>query len=244
MIHGSFAVAAPIAFVAGLISFLSPCVLPLLPGYVAFLGGVIGRDVGRASRGRAVTGSLAFVMGFTSVFVTAGYVFGGLGQSLREHRRTVEIVFGVITVLLGLTFAGAAPLRALQRERRSHYLPRATLAGAFVLGFLFALGWTPCIGPTLGAILGMAAASDVATAWRGTGLAFIYCLGLGIPFVIVAMTGEWASDVSMWLRRHSRHVALVGGLMLVAVGFAEVTGWWHQFTVWLQSVVPTVDLPL
>lgn len=244
MIHDSFAAAAPVAFMAGLISFLSPCVVPLLPGYLAFLGGVIGRDGGRPSRGRAVIGSLAFVAGFTTVFLTAGYLFGGLGQSLRDHRRVMEIIFGVITIALGLTFAGLMPVRALQRERRSHFLPRATVAGAYVLGFLFALGWTPCIGPTLATILGMAAASDTATAWRGTSLAFIYCLGLGIPFVVFALTGEWATGVSAWLRRHSRHVAVVGGVLLVVMGVAEVFGWWHQFTQWLQGVAPNVELPL
>ena len=243
-LSSSFAAAAPVAFMAGLISFLSPCVLPLLPGYLAFVGGVLGRDGGRPSRGRAVVGSLAFVGGFTSVFLTAGYVFGGLGHVLRDHQRTVEVVFGVVTILLGLVFADVVPLRFVQRERRSHFLPRATVAGAYLLGFLFALGWTPCIGPTLGAILGMAAASDTATAWRGTGLAFVYCLGLGIPFVGFAITGEWATGVSTWLRGHRHHVATLGGVLLIAVGVAEVTGWWHYVTQWLQGVVPNVELPL
>lgn len=243
-LSSSFAAAAPVAFAAGIISFLSPCVVPLLPSYLAFLSGVIGNEGAKAMRGRAVAGALSFVAGFTVVFLTAGYLFGGLGRLLHQHQRGVEMVFGAVTIVLGLAFAGWLPLPFLQRERRSHFLPRATVAGAFVLGFLFALGWTPCIGPTLGAILGMAAASDTATAWRGTGLALIYCLGLGIPFVVFAVAGEWATGISQWLRRHAHQAATIGGLMLVLLGLAQVAGLWHDVVRWMQDTLPTVDLPL
>lgn len=243
-LSSSFIAAAPVAFAAGIISFLSPCVLPLLPSYLAFLGGVIGNEGSRAMKGRAVIGALSFVAGFTVVFLTAGYLFGGLGRLLHQHQRGVEISFGVLTIVLGLAFAGWLPLAFVQRERRSHFLPRATVAGAFALGFLFALGWTPCIGPTLGAILGMAAAADTATAWRGTGLAFVYCLGLGIPFVVFAVAGEWATGVSQWFRRRSALVGRIGGLMLVLLGAAQVGGLWHDVVRWIQDIMPTVDLPL
>ena len=243
-LSSSFAAAAPVAFAAGIISFLSPCVLPLLPSYLGFLSGVIGNEGSKSMRGRAVVGALAFVAGFTVVFLTAGYLFGGLGHLLRQHQRGVEVVFGILTFVLGAAFAGWLPIKVLQREMRSHFLPRASVVGAFALGFLFALGWTPCIGPTLSAILGLAAASDTATAWRGTGLALVYCLGLGIPFVVFAIAGEWATGVSQWLRRHSRRAAMVGGVMLMLLGAAQVCGVWHDVARWMQDILPTVDLPL
>jgi cytochrome c-type biogenesis protein len=243
-LSSSFAAAAPVAFAAGIISFLSPCVFPLLPSYLAFLGGVIGNEGSRAMRGRAVMGAMAFVAGFTVVFLMFGYLFGGLGRLLHQHQRGVEVVFGVVTVVLGAAFAGWLPLAVLQRERRSHFLPRATVAGAFILGFFFAVGWTPCIGPTLTAILGMAASSDTATAWRGTSLALVYCLGLGIPFVVFAVAGEWASGVSQWLRRRSHRVARIGGLFLILLGLAQVFGLWHDVVRWMQDLLPTVEPPL
>jgi len=241
---GSFFAAAPVAFAAGLVSFLSPCVLPLLPGYLGFLGGVMGQGSAKASRGRAVLGSLSFVLGFTVVFLTFGYLFGGLGQLLRTHHRGLEIIFGSVTVLLGIFFAGWLPLGFLQRERRSHFLPRATLVGAFVLGLLFALGWTPCIGPTLGAIMGLAATSSTSTAWRGTGLAFIYCLGLGAPFVVAAMASEWATGVSGAVRRKGHLIGMVGGIFLIALGVSEIAGWWPTIIHWVQDLLPTTTPPL
>jgi cytochrome c-type biogenesis protein len=168
--------ALPIAVAAGLVSFVSPCVLPLLPGYLAFLSGATGSIEGRTGRGRAVLGSLAFIFGFAVVFVSFGAAFGGLGAVLRTHQRTLEIVFGAVTIVLGLFFAGWWPSAWLQRDRRIHRVPRVSVLGAAMLGFLFALGWTPCLGPTLAAILGLAASSSGATAIRGSILAFFYCL--------------------------------------------------------------------
>ena len=233
----SLLAAMPLAFAAGLVSFVSPCVLPLLPGYVAFLGGAAGSSEGRAGRGRAVAGSLAFVVGFALVFVSFGAIFGGLGSLLRTHQRGLEIVFGVVTVALGCFFAGWWPSSWLQRERRVHHLPRASILGAALLGFLFALGWTPCIGPTLGAILGLAATSGP-SALRGSILAFVYCLGLGLPFVVAALATEWMSSVSSWLRRHMRVIGRIGGLMLITIGVLEVSGVWHSFVLWLQTNFP------
>jgi cytochrome c-type biogenesis protein len=227
----------PLAFAAGLVSFVSPCVLPLLPGYVAFLGGATGRVSGRSGRGRAVLGSLAFVLGFAVVFVSFGAAFGGLGSWLQHWQRTIEVVFGVVTVGLGLFFAGWWPSAWLQRERRVHHLPRASVVGAALLGFTFALGWTPCIGPTLGAILTLAASTG-GSAVRGSILAFVYCLGLGVPFVVAALATEWMAGASTWLRRHTKIIGRVGGVMLVLIGLAEVSGAWHSFVLWLQVHAP------
>jgi cytochrome c-type biogenesis protein len=235
---GSLLAAMPLAFAAGLVSFASPCVLPLLPGYVAFLGGTTGRLEGRSGRGRAVIGSLAFVLGFSVVFVSLGALFGGLGSSLQLHRRPFEIGFGVVTIALGLFFAGWWPSSWLNRERRIHHLPRASVLGAAALGFTFGLGWTPCIGPTLGAILGLEAATTGATQLRGSILASVYCLGLGVPFFVAALATEWMAVASSWLRRHSRTLGRLGGALLVAIGVAEATGAWHTFVLWLQVHVP------
>jgi cytochrome c-type biogenesis protein len=234
----SLIAAMPLAFAAGLVSFVSPCVLPLLPGYVAFLSGATGRVEGRSGRGRAVAGSLAFVLGFAVVFVSFGALFGGLGDNLRTHQRPLEIGFGAVTVALGLFFAGWWPSSWLQRERRVHHVPRASILGAAALGFTFALGWTPCIGPTLGAILGLAASTSGATELRGSILAFVYCLGLGVPFVVAALATEWMAVASTWLRRHARMLGRVGGVLLIAIGVAEATGAWHSFVLWLQVHAP------
>ncbi len=231
--------ALPLAVAAGLVSFVSPCVLPLLPGYLAFLSGATGSAEGRGGRGRAVLGSLAFVLGFAVVFVSFGALFGGFGSALRTHQRSLEILFGAITILLGLFFAGWWPSSWLQRERRVHHLPRVSVLGAAVLGFFFAIGWTPCIGPTLAAILGLAASSSGATAVRGSILAFFYCLGLGIPFVVAALATEWMTSASGWLRRHQRVIGRVGGVLLIVIGICEVTGAWSSFVLWLQTHVPS-----
>ena len=234
----SLFVAIPLAIAAGLVSFLSPCVLPLLPGYLAFLSGAAGSVEGRTGRGRAFVGSVAFVIGFALVFVSLGALFGELGRELRTHQRILEEIFGVVTIVLGLFFAGWWPSSWLQRERRVHRLPRVSILGAAALGFTFALGWTPCIGPTLAAILGLAASSSNATALRGSILAFFYCLGLGIPFVVAALATEWMATASTWLRRHARVIGLVGGVLLIVIGVCEVTGWWHSFVLWLQVHFP------
>ncbi len=238
----SLIAAFPLAFAAGLVSFVSPCVLPLLPGYLAFLGGASGQVEARTGRGRAVAGSLAFILGFALVFVSFGALFGGLGSTLRSHERMLVVIFGVLTIMLGMFFAGFFPSGWLQRERRIHRLPRVTVVGAAVLGFTFALGWTPCIGPTLGSILGLAASSSGATAVRGSVLAFVYCLGLGVPFVIAAIATEWMKGVSTWLRRHARIIGLIGGVLLILIGIAEVTGAWNSFVVWLQVHMPSYAL--
>ena len=178
---GPLLFALPVAAIAGLVSFLSPCVLPLVPGYLGYVTGIAGVDLAEeeehAARGRIVLGSVLFVLGFSAVFVSEGAFFGGLGSALQVHQRVVDIVLGLVTVLMGLAFLGLVP--GMQRELRFHALPRAGLAGAPVLGVLFGVGWTPCLGPTLGAVQTLAFTQ--ASAGRGAFLTFGYCLGLGLP---------------------------------------------------------------
>jgi cytochrome c-type biogenesis protein len=181
---------------------------------------------------------VAFIIGFAVVFVSLGALFGGFGALLRDDERILSVVFGVITILLGMFFGGWWPSSWLNHERRIHYLPRASILGAGALGFLFALGWTPCIGPTLGAILGLEENSG-ATALRGSILAFFYCLGLGIPFIVAALATEWVSTASSWLRRHQRTIGRIGGLLLIVIGILEVSGAWHAFVLWLQVHFPS-----
>jgi cytochrome c-type biogenesis protein len=239
----SFLVDFPLAFAAGFVSFASPCVLPLLPGYVAFLGGAAGNLEGRTGRGRAFVGSLAFVLGFALVFVSFGALFGELGSKLDTHQRPIEVVFGVVTIMLGLFFAGWWPSKWLMRDRRVHRVPRASVLGAALLGITFALGWAPCIGPTLGGILTLAESTSGASEVRGSILAFVYCLGLGVPFVVAALATEWMSTASNWLRRHHKVIGRVGGILLILIGLAEITGAWHAFVLWLQTHVPVTTAP-
>jgi len=242
-VPASLLAAIPLAIAAGFISFLSPCVLPLLPGYLAFLTGATGRLEGSPGRGRAFIGSIAFVLGFTVIFVSTGALFGYFGQHLVAHERPVEVIFGVITIGLGLFFAGLWPSTWLQRERRIHHLPRVSVLGAGILGFTFGLGWTPCIGPTLAVILALAASPSGATALRGSILALFYCLGLGIPFMVAALATERTATASRWLRRHAKVIGLIGGVLLIAIGVGEVTGWWHSFVLWLQVHYPSYNAP-
>jgi cytochrome c-type biogenesis protein len=235
----SLLAALPIAVAAGFVSFISPCVLPLVPGYLAFLSGAAGTLEGRSGRGRAVVGAIAFIVGIAVVFVSLGALFGGFGQWLRDDQRVLSIVFGTITILLGMFFAGWWPSSWMNRERRFHYLPRASVLGAGALGFLFALGWTPCLGPTLGAIVALETATPGATALRGSILALFYCLGLGVPFIVAALATEWVSSASSWLRGHQRAIGRIGGMFLIVIGILEVSGAWHSFVIWLQVNFPS-----
>ncbi|HEX7354579.1 MAG TPA: cytochrome c biogenesis protein CcdA [Mycobacteriales bacterium] len=242
-VTGPFVLAAPVALAAGAVSFLSPCVLPLVPGYLSYVTGMSGADIGaevrtrRSLRSRTVLGALLFVLGFSLIFVAYGSFFGGLGDALAVHRRVLQQVFGVITILLGVVFSGllgAVPL--LNREVRPHRLPRAGLAGAPVLGALFGLGWTPCIGPTLAAVQGLALSTSTATAGRGALLTLFYCAGLGLPFLAVALAFRQTMGVLAVVRRHNGVVMAVGGLLLIAVGVAELSGLYQTWVNHLQSV--------
>lgn len=229
---GSLFLAFPIAFAAGLISFLSPCVLPLVPGYMSFITGVAGAEATgkQASRRRAFIGTVLFVLGFSAIFVSYGALFGGMGQVLIRHQRDIQIVMGAVVIVLGLGFLGLIP--AFQRELRIHRMPSGTLLGAPLLGALFGLGWTPCIGPTLGAVQSLAISE--ASAVRGAALSFAYCLGLGLPFIVVGLLVDRAANALKFFRRHSRVIMYVGGVMLVAIGVLMVTGYWNTLTINLR----------
>jgi cytochrome c-type biogenesis protein len=231
---GSLVLAVPVALVAGLVSFFSPCVIPLLPGYLSYATGLSGADlangVAGTRRGRMLLGSVLFVLGFSTVFVILGTLSGALGAWLVTWRDQMTFGLGLLTIVLGLAFAGWLPF--LQRDWRVHSVPAVGLAAAPLLGFLFGLGWTPCIGPTLSAITTLSFSES--TAGRGALLSAVYALGLGLPFILAGLAYERALSTIGWVRRHQVWVMRAGGLMLVAVGVLLITGWWDQAVTWLQ----------
>lgn len=227
---GSLVLAIPVALIAGLVSFFSPCVIPLLPGYLSYATGLSGADLEDARRGRMLAGALLFVLGFSAVYVLLGWVSGSVGGWLVEWRSQLEIVLGIIMILLGLAFAGLVPF--MQRDWRIHQVPAVGLAAAPALGFLFGVGWTPCIGPTLAAITNLSL--NEATAGRGALLSGVYCIGLGLPFIIAALAYRRALGAFAFVRRHQQWVTRIGGAMLVLVGLALITGFWDQAVSWLQ----------
>jgi cytochrome c-type biogenesis protein len=222
VMNGSLLLALVVAGIAGLVSFLSPCVLPLVPGYLSYVTGLTGLDLASAKRGRMLLGTLLFVLGFTVVFVSYGVLFGGLGTLLLREQAWITRVLGVVTIVLGLVFMGYVP--GLQREWRIYRAPTLGLVGAPVLGVLFAIGWVPCIGPTLGTILTLAV--DQASAVRGALLSAAYCLGLGIPFVLAAVAFRYAMGTFGWVKQHYVWVMRIGGGMLVLIGLLLLTGAW------------------
>jgi cytochrome c-type biogenesis protein len=230
---GSLLLALPLAAAAGLVSFLSPCVLPLVPGYLAYTTGLsaaeVFDDAGRR-RGRLVLGALLFVAGFTVVFVSAGVLLGSFGGFLLDHQDALQRWLGVFTIVMGLAFIGVLPW--LQRDVRIVKRPAVGLAGAPLLGAAFGLGWSPCLGPTLGAV--MALGLDQGTALRGGVLAVAYCLGLGLPFVVAALAFGRAMTAFGWVKRHYLAVMRTGGAMLVVIGLLLVTGAWDQLVEQLQ----------
>ncbi|KRF37142.1 cytochrome c biogenesis CcdA family protein [Nocardioides sp. Soil805] len=227
---GSLALAVPVALLAGLVSFFSPCVIPLLPGYLSYATGLSGADLENARRGRMLAGALLFVLGFTVVFVAIGTAAGSLGGWLIDWQREITVVLGLVTIVLGLMFAGWLP--GLQRDWRIHRVPAVGLAAAPLLGFLFGLGWSPCMGPTLAVITQLSL--NEGTAARGALLSAIYALGLGLPFILAALAYRRALAVFGVVRRHQVAVMRAGGLMLVLVGVLLVTGLWDQMIQWLQ----------
>ncbi|MBA9001427.1 cytochrome c biogenesis CcdA family protein [Thermomonospora cellulosilytica] len=228
---GSLLLAMPLAALAGLVSFASPCVLPLVPGYLSYVTGMSGVDLERQRRGRLVAGAALFIAGFTVVFVTAGVAVGGLGRWLLEYADPITRVLGGVTIVFGLAFMGLIP--GLQRTVKSGRLPTAGLAGAPMLGVLFGLGWTPCIGPTLAAV--QALSFNEASAGRGALLSLAYCLGLGLPFVATALAYRRALGAFGAIRSRYRLVTRIGGGMLVAIGALLVTGLWGDLTLELKS---------
>jgi len=232
-IGGSMALAIPVALLAGIVSFFSPCVVPLLPGYLSYMTGVGAADVVAGHRrGRMLLGTALFVLGLAVVFVATGFAIGALGSLLLDYQRVITRVLGVVVIVLGLAFAGVISLG--DRELRVRRLPTAGLAAAPVLGAVFAFGWTPCIGPALAVVYNLGL--NEGTALRGGLLGFVYALGLGIPFMIAGVAFSAMSRTVGVLRRHQVAMMRVGGLMMVAVGVLLVTGLWDQLmarlTVW------------
>ncbi len=232
---GSMIVAAPVALVAGLVSFFSPCVLPLVPGYLAYATGLTGADladaeVARSRRGRLFLGSVLFVLGFTVVFVLLGAFSGGIGSWLVEYRRELNVVLGIVSILMGLVFLGLGGV--LQREWRVHAVPRVGLAAAPVLGFLFGVGWIPCVSPTLGVILTLSI--NEGTVPRGIALSIFYALGLGLPFILAGLAYERMLGAIRFVRRHQLWVMRFGGALMITVGLLLLTGLWDRGIDWLQ----------
>jgi len=279
VVSGSLLIAIPLAMLAGLLSFASPCVLPLVPGYLSYVTGLTGselagrapapaapagppavagegpaagaarpttggvglatRSVGR-SRSRVLLGTLGFIAGFSAVFVSYGALFGGLGATLLAHQDVITRVLGVVVIVLGLGFLGVIP--ALQREARLHHRPTRGIWGAPLLGALFGLGWTPCIGPTLAAVQSLAFTE--ASAGRGALLSLAYCLGLGLPFLVVGLAMERGLGAMAWARRHARTIQVVGGVSLVLLGLVMVTGLWGSLTIELRGWISGWEVPL
>ncbi len=253
---GPLLVAAGVAVLAGAVSFASPCVVPLVPGYLAYLTGLVGvdgdgDDAGVQSRGRMLGAVALFVLGFSVVFTASVVTVLGIADRLILNEVTLQRVGGVVTIAMGLVFVGLVP--ALQRDLRVHprpgldsrpgLKPRHVL-GAPLLGAVFGLGWTPCLGPTLVGVIALAVGTPGGGLARGVLLVAAYCLGLGLPFLLLAIGAGRAIRAMSWLRAHVRGVQLAGGGMLVLVGLMLVTGLWAEFVALLQGPVQGFETPI
>lgn len=237
---GSMLIAIPVALLAGLVSFFSPCVVPLVPGYLAYASGLGGADVvaGKGKR-RLLAGAVLFVLGIAVVYVIIGAVVGSVGIALLQHQAMINRVLGVGVIALGLIFAGVPFGR---REVRADWRPRVGVAAAPMLGGVFALGWTPCIGPALGTVLTLA--YNEATAARGAVLTFVFTLGLGLPFIAAALAYDSLTRVVAVVRRHQQLIMRIGGVLMIMVGVAMVTGLWelinNAMRQWAAGFLPVI----
>ena len=257
ILTGPYLLAALLALAAGAVSFASPCVVPLVPGYLAYLASLVGAesavaarvpsgvgtkvpaDVPRGLRTRAVLATCLFVLGFTVVFLAQSVVVVGLSRAVLANADTLMRVGGAITVVMGVAMLGL--IRPLQAEHRLHLRPAGRYLGAPLLGAVFALGWTVCLGPTLVGVLALAGASDWGgSAWRGLSLVLFYCAGLGLPFIAVSFGFGWAAGGLAVLRRHSRTIQIVGAVGLIVLGLLMLTGVWGTFIAWLQGRIAGV----
>lgn len=227
ILSGSMLVAIPLALLAGIVTFVSPCVLPLVPGYLGYVAGSAN------TKTRVVAGSMLFVLGFTAVFVTFGVLAGTAGLMFMAQNSWAQLVLGALVVIFGLVLMGQFGF--LQRTVKLPVSPKVGLLGAPLLGVVFAFGWTPCIGPTLSAVLVLA--SDTGDPVRGGILATVYSLGIGLPFIAIAAGFSWATKSVDFVKRHLRAFNLVGGGLLVLIGILLMTGLWSRFTMWLQVVI-------
>jgi cytochrome c-type biogenesis protein len=263
---GSLLLAIPVAALAGLVSFLSPCVLPLVPAYLSYVTGLSAADLAaeqqrplvsdgpgtavamdalprrRRHGGRVLLGSSLFVLGFSSVFILFGAFFGAVGAHLDQHYVLVDRIAGVVAIAMGAAFLGLLP--GSQREWRFHRLPSIGIAGAPLVGLAFGVGWTPCTGPTLAVVLGLASDPNTGTAARGALLTTAYCIGLGLPFILAGLAFRRALGAFAFVKRHYAWVLRGGGLMLVAVGVLLVTGEWNTLAIQLHSISPGYTSPV
>ena len=253
VISGPYLLAALLAVAAGAVSFASPCVIPLVPGYLAYLASLVGIEstaaatiarggsgagpdqrVSPAVRGRAVTATALFVLGFTVVFLAQSVAVIGFSRVLLQNSETLMRVGGAVTIVMGIVMLGL--IRPLQTERRLHVRPTGRIIGAPLLGAVFAFGWTVCLGPTLVGVLSLANATDWGgSAWRGLSLVIFYCAGLGIPFLLLAFGFSWATGAMGFLRRNTRTIQIVGAVCLIVLGTLMLTGVWGSFIAWLQG---------
>jgi cytochrome c-type biogenesis protein len=236
---GQLLLALPIALLAGLVSFASPCILPLVPGYLAYVGG-FSEPGEKRDRARLLTGVALFVLGFAIVFIAYGAAFGALGSWLIRWQDIVVRVLGVVVIVMGLVFVGRFSF--LQKTIKPNWRPATGLIGAPVLGIVFGIGWTPCFGPTLIAINALSVGSG--SPWRGALLGLFYCIGLGVPFLLVALGYEWVASSVAFLKRHIRAINIIGGVLLIVIGVLMVTGLWSlimsQFLAVITGFEPAI----
>lgn len=240
VLSGNLLLAMPIALAAGFLAFASPCVLPLVPGYLAYVGGFTRPVENRDERGRLLLGVLLFILGFSLVFVTFSILFGTAGLLLQQYLDLITRFAGVLVILMGFVFIGQVSF--LQRQLKPSFTVATGLGGAPLLGIVFGLGWAPCIGPTLIAVNALVLGEgDIG---RAALIGLLYCLGLGIPFLLLAFGFRWATGAADWLKRNIRVVNIIGGSLLIVIGLAMVTGLWQLFVSSLGAVIGGTVTPL